>query len=74
MPHNRALEAIRNIKGNVTVVQSEKDESILPSVIAAYVISAQDSTHKLILGAQHSLQGHERAEFKALLIDWAAKL
>ncbi len=74
IPSNIALDAVAEFDGEVTVVESENDESILPCVIAAYAGVAQDGIHRIIKGAGHSLQGDHRAEFADIVVDWARGL
>ena len=74
IPSNIALDAVAEFDGEVTVVESENDESILPCVIAAYAGVAQDGIHRIIKGAGHSLQGDHRAEFADIIVDWARGL
>ena len=74
IPSNIALNAVAEFEGEVTIVESENDESILPCVIAAYAGVAQDGIHRIIKGAGHSLQGSSRAEFADIVVGWARGL
>lgn len=74
LPQNMALRAIRGFRGNVTIVESEHDESIPVSVINAYDAVATNSVRHVIKGAGHSLRGEHRDTFKQLLGDWAKEL
>lgn len=71
---NMALRAIADFPGEVTVVESENDESINPNVIHAYLSVARHGIHKVIRGAEHRLEGEHRETFKQMLVEWAGRL
>lgn len=71
---NLALQALRPEGARVMVVESELDDVVPKAVIDAY-LAASHGTHKVILGAGHSLTDKEsRAKFKDILVEWAKNL
>lgn len=71
---NRALGACADFRGDVLVIESEKDDYIPHPTIANYVGAfrrARSLTYRVISGADHGLsEPRGRAAYTALLVRW----
>ncbi|MBI4167452.1 MAG: alpha/beta fold hydrolase [Candidatus Aenigmarchaeota archaeon] len=69
-----ALEALHNFKGNVLVIESEKDDLVPHQTIVNYLKAVKDQsklTHTLMKNAPHSIkEGKFRNEVERILIEW----
>jgi pimeloyl-ACP methyl ester carboxylesterase len=75
---NRALTACAKFRGDVLVVESERDGFVPHSVITSYRAAFHHSkslTYRRIDGADHSLTEveHQRA-YSSILVSWAAEM
>ena len=72
--HDRALAACANFRGDVLLVESERDEQIPHEAIASYQAAFRNAlslSHRTILGANHALNEakHQRV-YTRLLTSW----
>ena len=75
---NRALRAAAAFKGDVLLVESERDQFVPHTVIASYLqafLSAHSLTYRIIDGADHGLsdEGSQRA-YTALVVTWLGEM
>jgi uncharacterized protein len=75
---NRALRACAAFKGDVLLVESERDQFVPHTVIASYLqafLSAHSLTYRIIDGADHGLsdEGSQRA-YTALVVTWLGEM
>ena len=75
---NRALGACAAFRGDVLVVESERDDVVPHPTIASYLAAfpqARSLTHRVIAGADHGLaeEPWQRA-YTALLVGWASEM
>ncbi len=73
-----AYEGISNFKGNLLVIQSEKDKVVHDWVVQNYIDRAIKASKKELViqkGAGHDLRGNPPAleEFYRLTFDWFTK-
>jgi dienelactone hydrolase len=75
---NRALAACAKFKGNVLVIESERDDYVPHSTIANYVSAfreARSMTYRVISGADHALTDPScRRAYTSLLVGWAREM
>jgi len=75
---NRALGACAAFRGDVLIVESEKDEIVPHMVIANYVaacIQARSVTSRVIEGAEHGLSEKQwQREYAGILAKWLAEM
>ena len=66
--------ALRNVAaygGPVLVLESEKDKSIPPEIVAAYLSAARDARHETIPEAEHELREEPwRRAFVEAIVSW----
>ena len=74
LPANGPLRGIMNVRGLVTVVESEHDDALDPTAVNSSLAVAAVAKHVVIPGAGHVLKGEERAMYRDILVDWAAEL
>lgn len=69
-----ALKAISKFKGNMLIIESEKDTVVPHETIANYINAVKNKknlTHAVMLGAPHSLrEGSFRDECQQILVSW----
>jgi uncharacterized protein len=75
---NRALGACAAFRGDVLVVESERDDVVPHPAVASYLAAfrrARSLTHRVIAGADHGLaeEPWQRA-YTALLVGWASEM
>ena len=75
---NRALRACAEFKGDLLIVESERDDIIPPAVITSYreaALQAHSLTYRCIAGADHGLtdDASQRA-YTALLTQWLGEM
>jgi dienelactone hydrolase len=75
---NRALRACAEFKGDVLIIESERDELIPHAVVLNHIASLVNSrsiTHRIISGADHALskEVHQRA-CSSILMNWFAEM
>ncbi|HYS64776.1 MAG TPA: alpha/beta fold hydrolase [Paraburkholderia sp.] len=75
---NRALRSAAAFKGDVLLVESERDQLVPHTVIASYLqafLNAHSLTYRIIDGADHGLsdEGSQRA-YTALLVTWLGEM
>ncbi|SAL03959.1 PGAP1 family protein [Caballeronia arationis] len=75
---NRALRSAADFRGDVLLVESERDEIVPHTVIASYLqafLKAHSLTYRVIDGADHGLsdEGSQRA-YTALVVNWLAEM
>ncbi len=75
---NRALRACARFRGDVLLVESERDQVIPHAVITSYLEAAMQPrslTYRVIDGADHGLtkEGHQRA-YTSLLVNWMSEM
>ena len=71
---NRALRAAADFRGDVLLVESERDEIVPHTVLASYLqafLRAHSLTYRVIEGADHGLsdEGSQRA-YTSLVVNW----
>ena len=75
---NRALGACAAFRGDVLVVQSERDDTIPPPMIANYRAAfeaAHSLTYRMIAGADHGLSEESwQQAYTSLLVNWAREM
>jgi dienelactone hydrolase len=75
---NRALGACAAFRGDVLIVESEKDDVVPHTVIANYVaacIQARSVTSRVIAGAEHGLSQEQwQREYSGILVKWLAEM
>lgn len=75
---NRALRQSRTFKGDVLIVESEKDEIVPHPAIASYLtsfINAHSVTYRVISGADHALSDPEcRRSYEQLMSGWLREM
>lgn len=75
---NRALAACADFRGDVLVIESEKDDYIPHPTIANYVAAfrrARSLTYRVISGADHGLSDEtSRAAYTTLLVRWIKEM
>lgn len=75
---NRALRACSEFRGDVLVVESEKDDVVPHPAVANYVAAfgkAHSLTYRVIKGADHALSDESaRKAYTALLMNWATEM
>lgn len=75
---NRALAACADFRGDVLVIESEKDDYIPHPTIANYVAAfrrARSLTYRVISGADHGLSDEtSRAAYTTLLVRWIREM
>lgn len=71
---NRALRACARFRGDVLIVESERDDIVPQPVIASYraaCTQAHSLTYRCILGADHALSNDaSQHEYTTLLVQW----
>ncbi|WP_194721949.1 alpha/beta hydrolase family protein [Noviherbaspirillum malthae] len=75
---NRALRACADFRGDVLIVESERDTIIPHAVISSYLEACEEPrsmTYRVIKGADHGLseQSSQRA-YTALLVSWMTEM
>lgn len=69
-----SLEALHNFKGNVLIIESEKDDTVPHQTILNYINAVKDKnklTHILVKDAPHSIkEGKFRDEVERILVKW----
>jgi pimeloyl-ACP methyl ester carboxylesterase len=78
-PHeNRALRACAKFKGDVLIVESEKDDTVPHRTIENYVEActhAHSLTYRVIAGADHGLtHGTAQRAYTELLVNWLTEM
>lgn len=75
---NRALSACAAFQGDVLIVQSERDDTVPPPVIANYMAAferAHSLTYRVIEGADHGLSEEPSQQaYTSLLLNWAREM
>lgn len=75
---NRALGACAAFRGDVLIVQSERDDTIPTPVIASYRAAferARSLTYRVIAGADHGLSEEPwQQAYTSLLVNWAREM
>jgi len=75
---NRALRACERFRGDVLIVESERDDVVPPPVIASYRAAcahARSLTYRCIGGADHALSSDaSQREYTALLVQWFGEM
>jgi len=71
---NRALRAAADFRGDVLLVESERDEFVPHTVLASYLqafLQSHSLTYRMIEGADHGLsdEGSQRA-YTSLVVNW----
>jgi len=73
-----ALEAICNFKGEILIIESEKDDIVPHQVMENYINAIKDEsklTHIVMENAPHSIkEGHFRDEVERILVKWFGNL
>lgn len=71
-----SIQAIREFKGSLLVIESENDEEIPRELIQLYLdnaVQAKSKDHVILKGAKHYLGPNNspfRTEFRRLVVDW----
>jgi len=69
-----ALQAIHNYKGNIQIIESEKDTVVPHQTVQNYINAVPDKsrlTHVLLAGAPHSIKaGKFRNDITDILVQW----
>lgn len=75
---NRALKACANFKGDILIVESEKDDTVPHRTIENYVEAAKRAhslTYRVIEGADHGLsQEPAQRAYTSLLVNWLTEM
>lgn len=75
---NRALRACARFRGDVLIVESERDDIVPPPVIASYraaCAQARSLTCRCMRGADHALSAEtSQREYTALLVQWFTEI
>lgn len=75
---NRALRACARFRGDVLIVESERDDIVPPPVIASYraaCTQAHSLTYRCIRGADHALASDaSQREYTSLLVQWFTEM
>lgn len=69
-----ALHALHNFKGDVLLIESEKDEIVPHPIMQNFINAVEDKsklTHIVMRGAPHSTKpGPFKEEVNRILVDW----
>lgn len=69
-----ALQALHNFKGDILIIESEKDEMVPHTIIQNFINAVKDTsklTHIVMKGAPHSTKpGPFKEEVIRILVDW----
>jgi dienelactone hydrolase len=75
---NRALAACARFRGDVLIVESERDEIVPHPAVANYLAAfgkAHSLTYRVLQGADHALTGEAfQQAYTSLLVSWAAEM
>lgn len=75
---DRALRAIQRFEGDLLLVESERDDTIPPTVLTSYREAgkhARSLTYRCIEGADHGLTKEaDQASYQKLLVNWLGEM